>query len=40
MTDPYFLFAFVITPALVVLMGYVAVLLHERSLRRDRGADR
>jgi hypothetical protein len=27
-------FAFVVTPAIVVGLGYVAVLLHERSLKR------
>lgn len=30
-------FAFVVTPAVVVLMGYVAVRLHEWDLARDRG---
>lgn len=39
MTDPYFLLAFVITPAIVVLLGYVAVRLHEWDLNRKR-ADR
>jgi hypothetical protein len=30
-----FILAFVITPALVVALGWLAVLLHERSLRRS-----
>lgn len=35
--DPWlFTFAFVVCPAIVVLVGYVAVRLHERSLDRDR----
>lgn len=29
-----FIFAFIVTPAIVILLGLVAMLLHERSLRR------
>lgn len=32
----YAIFAFVVTPAIVVALGYVAVRLHERSLDRNR----
>lgn len=32
-----FVVAFVIAPAAVVLLGWAAMLLHERSLRRDQG---
>jgi hypothetical protein len=36
LTNPYYLLAFVITPALVILLGYVSVRLHERSLDKHR----
>ena len=32
MTDQLWFLAFIITPALVILGGYVAVRMHERSL--------
>jgi hypothetical protein len=32
LANPYFLLAFVVTPAFVVAIAYVAVRLHERSL--------
>ncbi len=32
----YWVLAFVITPAIVLLIGYVGVLLHERSLDKNR----
>ena len=32
LTNPYYLLAFVFTPALAILLGYVSVRLHERSL--------
>ena len=32
--NQYWILANVVTPAIVVVMGYVAVLLHERSLKR------
>ena len=35
--NEYFLLAFVVMPVLVMLLGWIAVLLHERSLRRERG---
>ena len=38
LTNPYFLFAFVAMPVIVVLIGYVAVRLHERSLDRNHRA--
>lgn len=34
--NEYYILAFIITPAFVVALGYVAVLLHERSLRNGR----
>ena len=32
--NEFAILAFVVTPALVVLLGYIAVLLHEREARR------
>ena len=32
--NEYWILAKIVTPAIVVVMGYVAVLLHERSLKR------
>ncbi len=32
----YWVLAFVITPAIVLLIGYLGVLLHERSLDKNR----
>jgi len=32
--NEYFVLAFVITPAIVVVLGWAAVFLHEYSLRR------
>jgi len=32
--NEYWILAFVVTPAIVLIMGYAAVLLHERSLKR------
>ena len=34
----YAIFAFVIAPAIVLLVGYIALRLHERSLARSRNA--
>jgi uncharacterized membrane protein len=31
-----FIFAFIVVPAIVVAVGYIAVRLHERSLDRDQ----
>jgi hypothetical protein len=36
LTDPYFLLAFVVAPAAAVAFGWVLVLVHERSLRKNR----
>ena len=38
LTNPYFLLAFVVTPAVVVIFGWVLVAIHERSLDKDRRA--
>ena len=38
LTNPYFLLAFVVTPAIVILVGYLGVLQFERSLDKDRRA--
>lgn len=35
MMNEYWWFAFVVTPALVVLMGYVAVRVHEWDIARN-----
>ncbi len=32
--NEYWILAYVVTPAIVVVMGYVAVILHERSVKR------
>jgi hypothetical protein len=32
--NEFWVLAFVITPAVVIVLGYIAVLLHERSLKR------
>lgn len=32
--NEFWILAFIVTPAVAVAFGYVAVLLHERSLRR------
>lgn len=34
--NEYFILAFIITPAIVVAIGWGAVLLHERSLRNGK----
>ena len=36
LSNPYFLLAFVITPAVVVAFGWLLVLIHERDLRKKR----
>lgn len=33
--NEYFVLAFIITPTIVVALAWIAVLLHERSLRRS-----
>ncbi len=33
--NEYFILAFIVTPTLVMALGWGAVLLHERSLRRS-----
>ena len=38
LTNPYFLLAFVVAPALAVAFGWLLVLVHERSLDKDRNA--
>lgn len=38
LSNPYFLLAFVVAPAVVVAFGWVIVMIHERSLHRDRQA--
>ena len=38
LTNPYFLLAFVVAPALVVAFGWLLVLIHERSLDKNRRA--
>jgi hypothetical protein len=40
LTNPHYLLAFVITPAAVILIAFVGVWLHERSLDKDRPAPR
>jgi hypothetical protein len=32
--NEYWILAYVVTPAIVLVMGYAAVILHERSLKR------
>lgn len=34
--NEYFILAFIVTPALVVLLGYVAVRVHEHVLDKER----
>jgi hypothetical protein len=36
LTNPYYLLAFVITPAIVIVLGYVFVRLFERDLDKHR----
>ena len=36
LANPHYLLAFVFTPALVILIAYVGVRLHERSLDKHR----
>jgi hypothetical protein len=37
--NQYAVFAFVVTPAIVLLVGWCAVLLHERALKRERSRE-
>jgi hypothetical protein len=36
MTNEYWILAFVITPAIVVALGWAAVLMHEHHSRQER----
>jgi hypothetical protein len=38
LTNPYYLLAFVVAPALAVGFGWLLVFIHERSLDKERRA--
>ncbi len=38
LTNPYYLLAFVITPAIVIAIAFIGARLHERDLDKNRRA--